>query len=60
MQLGDGEGPVHKAAAYRRHARECHALSHHAQTEGQRLQLLVMAEAWEALATERESAVLAH
>ena len=60
MRLGDGEGPVHKAAAYRRHARECHALSRHAQNEDQRLQLLAMAETWEALATEREAAVPAH
>jgi len=60
MRLGEGEGPLHKAAAYRQHARECQALSRHAQNEDQRLQLLAMAETWEALATEREAAVPAH
>jgi len=60
IRLGEGDGPLHKAAAYRRHARECHALSHHAQNEHQRMQLLLMAESWEALATERETTVSAH
>ena len=47
-----------KAAAYRRHARECHTLARHAQNEDQRLQLLVMAETWESLAVEREAKLL--
>jgi hypothetical protein len=59
-QLGDGDHALHKAAAYRLHARECHLLSHHAQNEDQRLQLLAMAETWESLAAEREVGVSAH
>jgi len=59
-QLGDGDHVLHKAAAYRRHARECHMLSNHAQNEDQRLQLLAMAETWESLAIEREAGVSAH
>ena len=59
-QLGDGDHVLDRAAAYRRHARECHLLSHHAQNEDQRLQLLAMAETWESLATEREAGVSAH
>ena len=59
-QLGDGDHALHRAVAYRRHARECHILSHHAQNEDQRLQLLAMAETWESLAIEREVGVSAH
>ena len=59
-QLGDGDHALHKAVAYRRHARECYLLSHHAQNEDQRLQLLAMAETWESLAIEREAGVSAH
>jgi len=59
-QLGDGDHVLDRAAAYRRHARECHALSHHAQNEDQRLQLLAMAETWESLAIEREAGISAH
>jgi hypothetical protein len=46
---------LNKAAAYRRHARACHALARHAQNEDQRLQLLAMAEIWESLAIEQET-----
>jgi hypothetical protein len=60
VQFGDGEHVLHKAAAFRRHARECHLLSHHAQNEDQRRQLLAMAETWETLAIEREAGVPAH
>jgi len=54
MRAEDYEG-LNKAAAYRRHARACHTLVPHAQSENQRQQLLVMAETWEALALERET-----
>jgi hypothetical protein len=60
LQLGTGDHALHKAAAYRRHARECHTLSRHAQNEDQRLQLLAMAETWESLATQREGALSRH
>jgi len=60
VTLGDGDHVLHKAVAYRRHARECQLLSHHAQSEDQRLQLLAMAETWESLAIEREAGLSLH
>ena len=43
-----------KAAEYRQHAQECRTLARNVRIEEQRVQLIAMAETWDALATERE------
>jgi hypothetical protein len=49
-----------KAFEYRDHAKECRALARTALTDGERQQLLQMAETWDALAVQREDFVNTH
>jgi hypothetical protein len=49
-----------KAFEYREHAKECRALARTALTDGERQQLIQMAETWEALAEQREGFVKSH
>ena len=46
-----------KAEEYRHHAAECRVLARAAKNEEHRNQLLIIAETWEGLASERERAV---
>jgi hypothetical protein len=46
-----------KAAEYRRHAAECRVLARSAHNVEHRNQLLIMAETWDSLASERERAI---
>ena len=49
-----------KATDYLRHAGECRVLARGAQTDGERKQLLMMAETWETLAAERQNLMRLH
>jgi hypothetical protein len=55
--LADGGhrgGTLNKTRDYQRHAAECRKLAEIAATEGQKADLLKIAELWERLASERE------
>lgn len=49
-----------KASDYLRHAEECRVLARGAATDGERKQLVTMAETWEALASERQNLMRLH
>ena len=48
---------VKKASEYRKHAEECRTLARQMKQGEYREQLLIMADTWDRLAAERESAV---
>ena len=50
------ECDLKQAAEYRQHAGECRKLALTARNEAERNQLMLMAEAWERMASDREAA----